>query len=55
MEVVYAGEEMPEKFSKSIFLAGPTPRNPEEQESWRPDALEIPVFAGEGILRTLQS
>jgi 8-oxo-dGTP pyrophosphatase MutT (NUDIX family) len=41
MEVVYAGEEMPEKFSKSIFLAGPTPRNTEEQDSWRPDALEI--------------
>lgn len=41
MEVVYAGEEMPEKFTKSIFLAGPTPRNKEEQESWRPDALEI--------------
>lgn len=41
MEVVYAGEEMPEKFTKSIFLAGPTPRNREEQESWRPDALSI--------------
>lgn len=41
MEVVYAGEEMPEKFTKSIFLAGPTPRNKEEQESWRPDALSI--------------
>ncbi len=41
MEVVYTGEEMPEKFSKSIFLAGPTPRNREEQDSWRPDALEI--------------
>lgn len=41
MEVVYTGEEMPEKFTKSIFLAGPTPRNKEEQDSWRPDALEI--------------
>ena len=41
MKVVYTSEEMPEKFSKSIFLAGPTPRNPEEQESWRPDAIEI--------------
>jgi hypothetical protein len=41
MEVVYTGEEMPEKFTKSIFLAGPTPRNKEEQESWRPDALRI--------------
>jgi 8-oxo-dGTP pyrophosphatase MutT (NUDIX family) len=41
MEVVYTGEEMPEKITKSIFLAGPTPRNKEEQESWRPDALDI--------------
>jgi len=41
MEVVYTGEDMPEKFTKSIFLAGPTPRNKEEQESWRPDALQI--------------
>jgi 8-oxo-dGTP pyrophosphatase MutT (NUDIX family) len=41
MEVIYAGEEMPEKFSKSIFLAGPTPRNKDEVESWRPDALSI--------------
>jgi len=41
MEVVYAGEEMPEKFTKSMFLAGPTPRNKEEVESWRPDALQI--------------
>jgi hypothetical protein len=38
MEVVYTGEDMPEKFSKSIFLAGPTPRNKEEVESWRGDA-----------------
>lgn len=41
MEVVYTGEDMPETFTKSIFLAGPTPRNKEEQESWRPDALRI--------------
>lgn len=41
MDIVYAGEEMPEKITKSIFLAGPTPRNRDEQESWRPDAIEI--------------
>lgn len=41
MKVIYTEDAMPEKFSKSIFLAGPTPRNPEEQESWRPDAIEI--------------
>src|SRR5579864_7152614 len=41
MEIVYTGEEMPEKVTKSIFLAGPTPRNKEEVESWRPDALRL--------------
>jgi 8-oxo-dGTP pyrophosphatase MutT (NUDIX family) len=41
MEIVYTGEDMPEKFTKSIFLAGPTPRNKEEVESWRPDALRL--------------
>lgn len=41
MKVVYAGEEMPEEFTKSIFLAGPTPRNKKEVESWRPDALKL--------------
>lgn len=41
MEVVYTGEDMPEKVTKSIFLAGPTPRNKEEVESWRPDALRL--------------
>ena len=41
MEVVYTGEEMTTKITKSIFLAGPTPRNKDEVESWRGDALEI--------------
>jgi 8-oxo-dGTP pyrophosphatase MutT (NUDIX family) len=41
MEVVYTGEDMPTQFTKSIFLAGPTPRNQKESESWRPDALKI--------------
>lgn len=41
MEVVYTGEDMPEKVTKSIFLAGPTPRNKDEQESWRPDAIRL--------------
>jgi 8-oxo-dGTP pyrophosphatase MutT (NUDIX family) len=41
MKVVYTGDEAPEKFTKSIFLAGPTPRNKEEVDSWRPDALKI--------------
>lgn len=41
MDIVYAGEDMPAKVTKSIFLAGPTPRNRTEVESWRPDALQI--------------
>lgn len=41
MEVVYTGEEMTTKITKSIFLAGPTPRNKDEVESWRGDALQI--------------
>lgn len=39
MQVVYARETFPNSFSKSIFLAGPTPRS-SEVESWRPEALE---------------
>lgn len=43
MHVVYTGEEMPYKFTKSIFLAGPSlrPGQEKEMESWRKDALEI--------------
>jgi 8-oxo-dGTP pyrophosphatase MutT (NUDIX family) len=41
MRVVYTGEDMPESFTKSIFLAGPTPRNPKEVGSWRPDAIKL--------------
>lgn len=40
MDVVYTGEETPTKITKSIFLAGPTPRV-EEVPSWRPDALRL--------------
>lgn len=41
MKIVYTGEDAPNTFNKSIFLAGPTPRNPQEVESWRPDAIKI--------------
>lgn len=41
MKIVYVGDEMPETITRSIFLAGPTPRNPDEVSSWRPDALKI--------------
>lgn len=41
MKVIYAREEMPEIISKSIFLAGPSPRNRNEIQSWRPEAIKI--------------
>lgn len=43
MHIVYTGEEMPYKFTKSIFLAGPSlrPGQDKEMESWRKDALQI--------------
>ncbi|MDP3697496.1 MAG: nucleoside 2-deoxyribosyltransferase domain-containing protein [Candidatus Taylorbacteria bacterium] len=40
MQIVYNLEKPPESFSKSIFLAGPTPRSTEVR-SWRPQALEL--------------
>ncbi len=40
MHIVYSLEEPPESFSKSLFLAGPTPRST-KVESWRPQALEL--------------
>ncbi len=40
MQVIYAGETVPDTFSKSIFLVGPTPRD-QHTPSWRPDALKI--------------
>ncbi len=40
MQVIYYYDEPPESFSKSIFLAGPSPRTP-NVKSWRPDALRI--------------
>jgi len=41
MKLVYSGEPFPDEITKSMFLAGPTPRN-DSAQSWRiPDALEI--------------
>lgn len=45
MQIVYTIEEAPESYSKSIFLAGPTPRN-KAVPSWRPEALEFLRAAG---------
>lgn len=40
MKVVYAKQEPPRSWRHAIFLAGPTPRDP-ETPSWRPEALKI--------------
>lgn len=40
MQVVYAPEKPPERFAKSLFLAGPSPRSPEDP-NWRPEALKL--------------
>lgn len=45
MKIVYTNDPLPKAWSKSIFLAGPTPRS-EEVKSWRPDALRLLEEAG---------
>ena len=40
MQIIYAKEDAPRQITKSIFLAGPTPRS-DDGKSWRPDALSI--------------
>lgn len=40
MQIVYAAEEAPASFEKSIFLAGPSPRS-DAHLNWRPDALKL--------------
>ncbi|MXQ52759.1 nucleoside 2-deoxyribosyltransferase domain-containing protein [Shimazuella alba] len=43
--VVYLGEKPPRGYEKSIYLLGPTPRNP-EVKSWRPQAIQLLEAAG---------
>jgi len=45
MEVFYAGEEYPDRQTRSLFLAGLTPRLG-EVPSWRPKALEMLEASG---------
>jgi 8-oxo-dGTP pyrophosphatase MutT (NUDIX family) len=45
MQVVYTFEDAPEAVEKSIFLVGPTPRDP-ETKSWRPEMIEALERAG---------
>lgn len=39
MQVIYVPNTPPETFSKSLFLAGPSPRDPAHYD-WRPEALK---------------
>jgi len=45
IQVVHAGEAIPTTIVKSIFLAGPTPRD-KETPSWRPEAIRLLTEAG---------
>ncbi|MFA6158372.1 MAG: nucleoside 2-deoxyribosyltransferase domain-containing protein [Candidatus Paceibacterota bacterium] len=40
MIIVYALQEAPKSYGKSIFLAGPTPRD-KDVPSWRPEAIRL--------------
>lgn len=40
MNIIYSRQNIPENIGKSIFLAGPTPRDASVQ-SWRPEAIRI--------------
>ena len=40
MQIIYAPEPAPEAFSKTIFLAGPSPRG-KAHRNWRPEALTL--------------
>jgi 8-oxo-dGTP pyrophosphatase MutT (NUDIX family)/nucleoside 2-deoxyribosyltransferase len=50
LQVVYAGEAIPGAFSKSIYLAGPSPRVA-GQPNWRPEALrELEQTGYDGVV-----
>lgn len=50
MQVVYAREPFPDRWTKCVFLAGPTPRKG-GPPSWRPEALRILEDLGyEGVV-----
>lgn len=53
MKIIYTHKDIPNEFSKSIFLAGPSlrPGQEKELESWRKDAIKILDDKGfDGIL-----
>src|SRR5437773_3452695 len=40
MKTIYVSQSFPHSFHKSLYLAGPTPRDP-TVSSWRPQALRL--------------
>lgn len=55
MQVVYAREPFPTSVTRSVFLAGPTPRDKRNVRSWRPEALRLlglMPFAKDGTVFT---
>ncbi len=50
MESIYACQPFPQTFHKSLYLAGPTPRDA-DVPSWRPQALEfLASFSYDGVV-----
>jgi nucleoside 2-deoxyribosyltransferase len=50
MKIVYANQELPESWNKSIFLAGPTPRSA-DVKSWRGEAVsELEKLGYDGVV-----
>jgi len=50
MQIVYSVEDAPQKFTKSIFLAGPSPRDASHY-NWRPDAIkELEKIGYDGVV-----
>jgi nucleoside 2-deoxyribosyltransferase len=50
MKLIYACQAFPKTFRKSLYLAGPTPRDA-EVHSWRPQALELlESFGYDGVV-----
>lgn len=50
MQIIYSVEEAPKTFTKSIFLAGPSPRDASHY-NWRPDAIkELENLGYDGVV-----
>lgn len=54
MQVIYAKQPFPNSVTRSIMLAGPTPRSP-DVPSWRPEAIRLLEETGFGLDGTVFS